>query len=69
LSHCIATGLLAALSLQAITVVFFGAFPDTGHIALAVLAGGLVHRFDRAMFGSRVARVGTSNADYSQSSP
>ncbi|HOA72885.1 MAG TPA: VanZ family protein [Phycisphaerae bacterium] len=63
LSHCIATGLLAALSLQAVTVVFFGAFPDTSHIALAVLAGGLVHRVDRAMFGFRVARVTTTKAD------
>lgn len=58
LAHCLGAGLLAALTLQVVALVFFGAFPDTAHIALAILAAGLVHRFDRAMDGRRVTSCG-----------
>jgi VanZ family protein len=57
LGHCLATALVAALVLQSIALLVFGAFPDTGHVALAVVAGLAVHRLDRAMFGRRMATI------------
>lgn len=53
LVHCFATALAAALSLQAISVLLLGSWPDTGHIALAMVAAITVHSMDRAIFGGR----------------
>lgn len=62
LIHCLAAGLMAALTLQGIGLLFFGHSPDTAHFALAIVAAGLVHRLDRAMAGRIVGALPPSSA-------
>lgn len=57
LGHCLAAALAAACLLQCLALLVFRNSPDTGHIALAIVAGLTIHRFDRAMFGRRPVAV------------
>jgi VanZ family protein len=49
--HCLAAGLIGAVSVQVLAAVFFGRFPDTAHFAMAIPAAALVHRFELALRG------------------